>query len=265
MKIIILRTHYYCPHWHASLELLRDIYKIESVILADMTQQNFHYPGFEHIHFTDEACLSLGLGISGNYRWRCGDYCYYLAYQKYRFSQAWLLESDVFIPETGLVNFLTQFDHDPVDFICAYYKKADENWYWRKHFSSTDSVYACFLPVTRLAGHIIPDLIRKRCLEKGITNDESFLATTLTDIGTVKDFSEFSTGIYDNLSFCYRVPKWRKGLRFLARRGYLKHQLYHPVVGRGALFAKYFKRGYCKASIITLFQNIIMKNKDENF
>lgn len=265
MKIIILRTHYYCPHWHAALKLLKNTYNMQVVILADMSRQIFEYPGLEHILFSDAACQSLGLGISDNYRWRCGDYCYYLTYQKYQFSHAWLIESDVFIPEKELHSFFSKFDNDPVTFLCSYYKKADENWYWSKIFSASDLVYSCFLPVTRLAGHVVPELIKKRVLEGGATNDEAFLATTLTDIATVKDFSQFSHQIYDNLSFCYRVPKWRSGLIFLARHGFLNKALYHPVVERRVLFRKYFKKSYLKASILTFFQNLIMKNKYKNF
>lgn len=265
MKMIILRTHYYCPHWHAALKLLRDQHNIQAVILADMTQQQFEYSGFEHILFTDAACLALGLGIDGNYRWRCGDYCYYLAYQKYSFSQAWLIESDVFIPEAQLVTFFSQFDQDPTDFICSYYQKAGENWFWRRKFPPAAQVYACFMPVTRLTGNRIPELIEKRALEGGITNDESFLATTLTEIATVKDFTEFSDTIYDNLSFCYQVPKWRGGLLLFARLGWLRHRLYHPVVASRTLFSKYAKIRYCKAIAKILFQNLFMKNKYENY
>lgn len=168
----------------------------------------------DKISLTRDACERLRLFCPDDFAWRCGDYGLYLARQQYPdATNFWLIEGDVRISGSSLGNFFNLFDGcDDVDFICAHYRLSAGAWYWDHAIAARDSVvHRCLFDVLRVSAPAVDRLLQRRQVlansrvrRASWPNDESFLATTLSNDGSVcRDLNSFGQTLYtdDSLTF----------------------------------------------------------------
>ena len=163
------------------------------------------------------ACSALGLHCPADFAWRCGDYGYYLARQRFPDAELfWLIESDVRFYGKDPEHFFRFFANRPdVDFLAGGLKPADQSWYWRNTARARDvAPFRCLFPVTRLSSEAI-DAVFARRIEHGKhlsrrilwPNDEALVATTLMNGGFVsRDFNDFGSVFYSDETFYYGTP-----------------------------------------------------------
>ncbi len=172
---------------------------------------------FDKIAITRSACQALGLYCPADAGWRCGDYGFYLARQRYpdeRFM--WLIEYDVRLSGPHISAFFQCFHAaDAVDLIAGHYRRAEKWWYWTHTMASRDQpVWRCLFPVVRLSDRAI-DLLhaqRKAYARRPMRlanwpNDESFVATILSRAGMqCADLNDFGTALYDDNTYTFNKP-----------------------------------------------------------
>lgn len=192
---------------------------------------------FDKISLTMAAFRGLNLYCPSDVGWRCGDYGFYFARQ--RFPQErffWLMEYDVRLTGPDLGQFFDCFvQADAVDLIAGHYRMAESWWYWTHTMATRDQpVWRCLFPVVRLSAAAV-DLLyaerlayaRKPLRLANWPNDESFVATTLARDGRrCADINDFGTQLYDDTSYTFGEPI--NGDEFDERGQQLK--LYHPVL-----------------------------------
>ena len=170
--------------------------------------------GYAKVALTREACEQLALFCPEDFAWRCGDYGLYLARRQYpHVERIWLVEGDVRISGGNLGDFFDIFDgSETVDLITAHYRQSAGAWYWDHAIAARDSViHRCLFDVLRVSVPAIDRLLkrrqqmsRSRVRRASWPNDESFLATTLSNDGSLcRDLNSFGPTLYteDTLTF----------------------------------------------------------------
>jgi len=169
------------------------------------------------VMLTEEACLALGLYCPPDFAWRCGDYCIYLARQ--RFPQAahlWLIEHDIRIAGGRPASFFETFEGQPqIDFLACNYRRAAADWDWYFNASGRDvQTFRCNFGIVRLSARAVDRLLAKRVVQgkvwqrrKLFPNDEGFVATTLSnDDFLCADFNGFGQIFYDGETMSLHLP-----------------------------------------------------------
>ncbi len=235
-EIILLRMMRFDRETRAFAERFRAESDRQVVCLVDERHGRLNVEPFEKVSLTTGACTGLGLFCPPDFGWRCGDYGLYLARQQYpSATNFWLIEADVRISGPDLGEFFRIFDHrDELDLICAHYRES-EGWYWDHTIAARgDTVHRCLFDVLRVSGLAVDRLLARRQLlsrnrvrRASWPNDESFLATTLSNDGSVcRDLNDFGRELYtdDTLTF-YNVFH---GASF--RPPQTQITIYHPVL-----------------------------------
>jgi hypothetical protein len=166
---------------------------------------------------TVESCSALGLHCPSDFAWRCGDYCVYLARQRFpEATHLWMVEYDIRIAGGQPAAFFEAFEHQPqIDFLACNYHRAGTDWDWYFNASARDVVtFRCTFGIIRLSARAIDRLLAKRLQQARIfwrrklcPNDEGFVATTLSNEGfNCADFNDFGKVFYDDNTMSLHSP-----------------------------------------------------------
>ena len=169
------------------------------------------------LRLSTASCVALGLYCPQDFAWKCGDYGYYLARERFPETQHfWMVEADVRFYGNTIAEFFRFFDdHRDVDFLAAHIRPAGHSWFWSRTARARDAIpYRCLFPVTRLSRSAIVAVLECR-LSQGRyhrrrllwPNDEAMVATTLLKGGfTCRDFNDFGRAFYSEKTFYYGEP-----------------------------------------------------------
>ena len=199
------------------------------------------------------ACAAVGLYCPEDFAWKCGDYGYYLARQRFpQTRQFWMIETDVRFYGDEPAEFFRFFDgRQDVDFLATQLRPAGHAWFWRQTARARDAqAFRCLFPVTRLSSRAIDATLSRR-IEHGRRrrrrllwpNDEALVATTLLNGDFVcRDINDFGRQFYSRDTFYFGRPI--DGDRFQPDGGSV--QLAHPV-----LFGASYAARLAKARALT--------------
>lgn len=187
------------------------------VCLADEREGPIQVSPHEKVSLTTSACRALGLFCPDDFAWRCGDYGLYIARKQYpNATHFWLIEEDVRISGMSLHGFFGFFwACDKVDFLAPYYRPSAGDWYWDHTVAARDTtVYRCLFPVVRVSVAAVDRLLarrqemsRRQLRRASWPNDESFVATTLSNDGSVcRDLNSFGRVFYNGTTFSFFAP-----------------------------------------------------------
>lgn len=209
--VIIIRTDYVDRTLIDWADTLHADTGLEVVFAADEQKNNLDFPDrFVKLSVTSPSVQQLGLTVTPDFAWRCGDYCFYLAHEHFRdASFFWLIEPDVFLNFSNYLKFFCPFEAEvDVDFIAPGYRKAETSWMWGTFMEPVQTpVYACLFPIVRLSAQAvrvtyasrrkIADKYKDKHSFDQFPNDESFVATTLTHAGLVcRNLNDFNRKLY---------------------------------------------------------------------
>lgn len=143
----------------------------------------------EKVGITKDEVNSLGLYAPHDFAWSCGDYCLYLARQRWpNASHFWLIENDVRISGNASRFFHAMRGRNH-DILLAHFRPADRNWWWHKSARGRGiKVYRCLFPIGRYSSEAVDMLLEKRRIQSRSLlrrllwpNDEAFVATTMAN------------------------------------------------------------------------------------
>ena len=209
--LILIRTDFIDPALGEWARTLRADTGFDVVFAADERARPAPVPdGFDKISVTSDSIARLGLAASPDFAWRCGDYCFYLARERFRDAQFfWLIEPDVFLSFDDYSDLFSPFESaTDVDLIAPGYRKAEPAWMWTTLMAPIASpVYGCLFPLVRLSSEAVRVAYdARRALTEiypavrpfdAVPNDESLVATTLTQAGlTCKNINDFDRRVY---------------------------------------------------------------------
>ncbi|WP_241618950.1 hypothetical protein, partial [Rosenbergiella epipactidis] len=218
---------YYDKNWHSRLLNLNEK-NIKVIIVAD--DKNFDptrmYYNLEVVEFNSSTVTQLNLEFDDRVQWRCGDYAYYLAYKKYNFDYAWMIEPDCYLNKISLEDIFTSDNN--ADFVCAYLRKSDTNWYWHNTSAYGSETYRCFFPLTRISGKLVSAMYKERLKVGNKMNDELFSASfSLNNNFIVDDLSNIKNIKFTTKSYSYTNIHFGPLLKLTS--GYFsRNNLYHP-------------------------------------
>lgn len=158
------------------------------------------------ISITHDACSAVGLFCPEDFAWRCGDYGFYLARQRYpNVKHFWMIEEDVRLVGRDPSAFFRKFEPIEADLLSSYIETPDVDWPWMSTITAENARPAkCFFPVVRLSSPAIDILLAKRRVHSKHwarrrlwANDEAFVATTLLAAErTMLDLNEGEPKVY---------------------------------------------------------------------
>ena len=191
---------------------------------------------FETLTFSRAAVRGLGLYAPKDFRWRCGDYLYYLAAATYPGEDViWLIESDVIVNHPG--QFFGLASRSGCDFIAADLRMAESAWYWYSYALGRGiKPYRCLFPVTRLSRRAICSLLERRQrhsrnLARRIlwANDEGFVATSLAASSLLySDINSVCPSAWESETFSYDRPISTDRLSDRVGKTFLLHPVLEP-------------------------------------
>jgi hypothetical protein len=192
-----------------------------------------HHPDapaeLDSIPMTRQVLEELGLYVTGDVSWRCGDYAYYIARRAYPAAEFfWMVEPDVRFNFDDAGDFFRLYDRRPdVDLFATQLGPADETYAWTAMMAPfAERPQRCMFPVTRLSARAVDHLLMKRqelsrrfAYELGADgrprsqanwpNDEVFVATGLfeagmscADLNSLGSLSEMAADQDDSYTTC---------------------------------------------------------------
>jgi hypothetical protein len=236
--MILLRATRASPRLLAFAEMLREAsgYQVALVLDARFAGQA---EGFDTLLIDRAQLRSMGFYCPNNFAWRCGDYGFYLAADRFPdIAHFWMIEHDVRFTADGLDAFFKEAEGNSADFLAAHLRAAEPDWFW-SDFASGRGVQPmrCLFPVSRLSRPAI-EVLRERRITQGRSrlrqwlwpNDEVFVATTLKTAGLdCRDLNDGPVPVYDAESFGYF--RLIEGARFERElRGAAAFRIFHPVL-----------------------------------
>ena len=204
---------------------------------------------------TPDVLQELGLYVTGDASWRCGDYAYYTARRAYPAADLfWMVEPDVRFNFDNVADFFRIYDQRPdVDLFATQLGPADATYAWTAMMAPfAERPQRCMFPVTRLSARAVDHLLLKRqalsrrfAAELGADgrprspdhwpNDEVFVATMLVEAGMAcADLNSLGRSVYDHTTFSYQFPFSEQRFRLRGRDG----MIYHPVLKSDAFLRK---------------------------
>lgn len=241
-KCLVFRTNFYDKKWHNKLLKLNEN-NIRVIVVADDKKFNPKnmYHGLEVIEFNSSTVKSLNLEYDDQVQWRCGDYAYYLAYNKYEFDYAWMIEPDCYLNMMNLEDLFKSENN--ADFVCGYFRKSDTEWYWHQTSAYGSSTFRCFFPLTRMSGKLVSAMYQERLKLGNKMNDELFSASfSLNNDFIVDDLSNVNNIKFTTKSYSYTNVHFGPLLR-LTKGYFSKNNLYHPVCDNSAnYFISFYKK-----------------------
>lgn len=149
------------------------------VYVADERRGLVDTSGYEKI-VTNEAALA-GLGfreLPEDWGWFCGDFCYYLAADRYPdFDHYALIESDVYLPQASAGAFVEALSTSKVDATAFGLGPLPKSKPYSRDLKKLDldHRWGCIFPVSRIAKNLIPVMqaLRFRAIKRNLRiNDE---------------------------------------------------------------------------------------------
>lgn len=223
---LIFRTNTYSERWHEKLLSLTDRMKI--IVVADQRKSILPYTGLELINFNRDSVESIGLNYDDEVQWRCGDYAFYLALERFNFNYALMIEPDCIFNNDSLIKLINIESN--ADFCSTYLSRADDNWYWKSVSCYGEETYRCFFPVTRVSYSTAKQLYSSRKRLGSAMNDESFVASDIMHRrGKILDINELADIRFDRGCYSYRNVHYYPLLIILIKLNLFKKDLFHPV------------------------------------
>jgi len=246
-SVILIRTHFVNETLLAFIAALSDHTGCQIHLCADENISTLD-PGpiAGKISLSNDLFRQIGLHVTKDVMWRCGDYGIYAALLTLPSAgYFWIIEPDVYIDDGDLADFFRFFERHPdVDFLACHYEPATPHWSWRKPMAPyATEIYRCMFPLVRVSRSAAEFLLQRRraltLLHEAVTashqagpypiwpNDEGFCATELTNAGfQCRDINDFGTAFYTPDSFGFLKPISLKQVR--STRGY--GLVWHPVL-----------------------------------
>jgi hypothetical protein len=222
---------------------------LPAALVADGRHATGYHDELPMISLTEGACRALGLYCPEDFAWRCGDYGYYLARERFPDAQHfWMIETDVYFSADAERFFAFFAPLSQVDFLAAQLRPADPSWYWMANAAARNvRPFRCLFPVTRLSARAIDATLRQRRLHSRRVlrrqlwpNDEALVATTLINNGfECRDFNDFGLRFYLADTFSHWKPL--DGGRLPDPQGVC---MMHPVATGAAYSAKLDSRRF---------------------
>lgn len=170
--------------------------------------------GRPKLGFDRRTYADMGLYVSPDVGWRCGDYGFYIARRSFPDAEhLWMIDYDVRLTGDARRFFEVIGSRGDLDFVAPKLQPADDGWWWSKYLVSSDArPWRCFFPVIRLSAHAVEALYEKRRAHSRQLsrvamwpNDEGFVATTLVNTGLTRaDLNDFGHRFYDDATFSYK-------------------------------------------------------------
>jgi hypothetical protein len=245
--VILVRTHFVDDMVEGLAERLRRETGWPVCLMLDRVRGGDIDPGAnEHIDLTTKLLENLGLFVTHDALWRCGDYALYAARQRYaRTEFFWMIEPDVRVNLRDFGDFFHLFARHPeYDLLATHLGIADESYPWTammRPFAPRPS--KCMFPIVRLSGRALDYLIECRRemgrrfmsevqpdgtlrSQDAFPNDEVFTATELSKSDFLcGDINDTGIEFYNNATFNFAFPQPDRRLRELRPDG----KIYHPV------------------------------------
>lgn len=162
--------------------------------------------------------------------WRCGDHCFYAAYQSdSNYDYYWLIENDVYVDTEALEKLLAESRCRGEDLLIHNFKPLPSNATWAKHYQHyyDEPAYGGFFPLVRLSNRAVGFLQSERINlaqrydgSRFYPNDEAFVCGRLANNG-------FSCGSI-NLTKLGKYNLTRK-LEKHTEKGLLHHPVYDDM------------------------------------
>lgn len=238
--VIVIRTNHIDATLRRTAERLGAESGYRVCFAADETGGAIDCAPFPKIALTRESIADLGVLVSADMLWRCGDYCLYAARRQYPTAPFfWLIEPDVEIGGASLRAFFARYETAlPRDFIVGYFGPYAASWPWHRLMAPHAArVYGCLFALLRISGPAVDFLLeRRQALTRHFAagadaalwpNDESFTATELALGGfACGDLNDPPPAVYHPDSYRFGFPIARSRLD---RKG--APRVYHPVMG----------------------------------
>jgi hypothetical protein len=211
--------------------------------------------GLEHVALTAAKLADMGLFITGDVLWRCGDYAFYAARRQFPDVEFfWIIEPDVRINIESAADFFYFFTrHADIDLLVTFLGPADGSYPWTETMRPfASSPHKCMYPLLRLSARAIDHLLKQRQIlsERFIKepmadgrlrghelwpNDEVFTATQLYENGfKIADLNFTGIRFYDSQTFSFQFPVSETRFRAYPLDG----KIYHPVLASSAFLNK---------------------------
>ena len=215
---------------------------LPAVFVVDERRGPVDLPPDLKIGLTQLLVEALGLYAPADFAWRCGDYGFYAARQRFpNVARFWLIEHDVRIArDRDFFDALTAADDD---LLAARLESADDNWYWSAFTRARDvRPWRCLFPVVRVSAPLVDHLYRvrrahSRQFDRRLVwpNDESFTATTAVAGGfRCADFNARLPDAWRADEFTYDTPIRARDFDPARFAGHLVH----PVLSEEAYARK---------------------------
>lgn len=165
---------------------------VDVAIVVDEQDGPVDCDPFPKISLDEAALAPLGLqDLPRNWRWMCGDMCYYLAAKMQPdYARYVMVESDVFLPPLGVDTLVHSLSTHPAQAIAARFGKNKD----RRRFSNmlvhfdVDPQWGCIFPLTAVTPPVITAMKEIRLqqmqdLPDATLNDEAVLAGAVVSRG----------------------------------------------------------------------------------
>ncbi len=180
--LFLIRTNAFDLNSRLLGHRLSSVAGVQVVFIADERKGIVDTGAFAKITSNESALASLGIHkLPADWGWFCGDMCYYLAANVYPdFDRYTLIESDVYIPENGVLKFINQLHDCHSDFIAYELGPTAKP----KRFSrdleklGLDPAWGCLFPISRVSRNFVEVMqaLRIRSLESNLRiNDEAIM------------------------------------------------------------------------------------------
>ena len=209
--MIIIRTN----RWDVQNEIVASYYKSSGfrvVAVVDETAGTVDTGNTDKISITKEWMdrHRLPYNFPGAL-WRCGDYFYYAAIDKYPDEQFYcMVEDDALLASSDLRCDLQLAAESEFDIVCAQYSKRSSKWIWYKSIKPfTDEVFGCLFPITIIKNAMLLKLFELRremaasliknaaAMETDWPGDEAFVVNFGRSLGKVGGFNQIHPGSED--------------------------------------------------------------------
>lgn len=246
--IILFRTHRDTPYVRERYNFLVETSGKRVVVLYDEGGGAHGFTDVESIRVNAKAYTDLGLHVCTDFGWRCGDYGFYVAREKYpEVRHFWMLEYDVLLSYPRASDFFDKFAGlGNAMCLIADFGPAPKSWWWyRSKILAGRTVPHLFFPVSRMSAEAIDLLYAERIrlgkdfeVENDLwLNDEAILAHLMSKNTITCTDLNVGDMVYTKSSFRYDwpIPIEKVGGRNLGL-------LLHPVLDVVEIEAK-AKRG----------------------
>ena len=245
--MILLRTHFVNDAIVELCALLEEKTGWRVCLMIDRMRDNPCFlPSQSNIQLTRDLLEGMGLYVTHDALWRCGDYAMYAARQKFRdVAFFWMIEPDIRINLRDIGDFFYFFTrYRGYDLVASHLGVADERYSWTPMMAPFASeLRKCMFPIVRLSAGALDHLYdQRRALgrrfssehlpgglkrsDDSFPNDEVFVATELHRSNfKCMDINDTGIEFYSDKTFSFAFPIPDSRIRTARPDG----KIYHPV------------------------------------